>query len=99
MKSLRLSRQLAPVWGPRGRQLVEDILATLPPALEQVPIHVVLIDPRSRRATWAASRNAGRPIDDYEATYDGRSEEHTSELQSPAMISYAVFCLKKKKTE
>jgi len=24
-----------------------------------------------------------------------RSEEHTSELQSPAMISYAVFCLKK----
>ena len=27
-----------------------------------------------------------------------RSEEHTSELQSPVPISYAVFCLKKKKT-
>ena len=26
-----------------------------------------------------------------------RSEEHTSELQSPVPISYAVFCLKKKK--
>src|SRR6184192_4609286 len=26
-----------------------------------------------------------------------RSEEHTSELQSPIDISYAVFCLKKKK--
>src|SRR5216117_3363831 len=26
-----------------------------------------------------------------------RSEEHTSELQSPFLISYAVFCLKKKK--
>ena len=26
-----------------------------------------------------------------------RSEEHTSELQSHAPISYAVFCLKKKK--
>src|SRR5216117_4330993 len=25
-----------------------------------------------------------------------RSEEHTSELQSPFLISYAVFCLKKK---
>ena len=25
-----------------------------------------------------------------------RSEEHTSELQSPSVISYAVFCLKKK---
>src|SRR3546814_1426254 len=28
-----------------------------------------------------------------------RSEEHTSELQSLMRISYAVFCLKKKKTE
>src|SRR3546814_1845821 len=28
----------------------------------------------------------------------GRSEEHTSELQSLMRISYAVFCLKKKKT-
>src|SRR5881409_4188888 len=27
-----------------------------------------------------------------------RSEEHTSELQSQSHISYAVFCLKKKKT-
>src|SRR3546814_5032099 len=34
------------------------------------------------------------------ATLDGvvaRSEEHTSELQSLMRISYAVFCLKKKK--
>src|SRR5216110_2245248 len=28
---------------------------------------------------------------------DARSEEHTSELQSRELISYAVFCLKKKK--
>src|SRR3546814_10749891 len=27
---------------------------------------------------------------------DGRSEEHTSELQTLMRISYAVFCLKKK---
>src|SRR3546814_9970584 len=33
---------------------------------------------------------AGEPI---------RSEEHTSELQSLMRISYAVFCLKKKKTK
>src|SRR3546814_6930494 len=31
------------------------------------------------------------------ATHKGRSEEHTSELQSLMRISYAVFCLKKKK--
>ena len=29
------------------------------------------------------------------ATDDERSEEHTSELQSLEVISYAVFCLKK----
>src|SRR3546814_2457211 len=31
--------------------------------------------------------------------YRPRSEEHTSELQSLMRISYAVFCLKKKKPE
>src|SRR3546814_3625492 len=36
---------------------------------------------------------------DYAAARDRfRSEEHTSELQSLMRISYAVFCLKKKKT-
>src|SRR3546814_8916327 len=35
---------------------------------------------------------------DGEDVHDGmRSEEHTSELQSLMRISYAVFCLKKKK--
>src|SRR3546814_10767403 len=33
-----------------------------------------------------------------ESVSDSRSEEHTSELQSLMRISYAVFCLKKKKT-
>src|SRR3546814_3830466 len=33
-----------------------------------------------------------------EARRKPRSEEHTSELQSLMRISYAVFCLKKKKT-
>src|SRR3546814_2757323 len=32
------------------------------------------------------------------ASGETRSEEHTSELQSLMRISYAVFCLKKKKT-
>src|SRR3546814_5021901 len=31
--------------------------------------------------------------------HDRRSEEHTSELQSLMRISYAVFCLKKKRTK
>src|SRR3546814_199576 len=33
----------------------------------------------------------------FDAVLNMRSEEHTSELQSPMRISYAVFCLKKKK--
>src|SRR3546814_10031664 len=33
----------------------------------------------------------------YSEPNSGRSEEHTSELQSLMRISYAVFCLKKKK--
>src|SRR3546814_3126532 len=39
---------------------------------------------------------AGLIRDDQDRT---RSEEHTSELQSLMRISYAVFCLKKKKTD
>src|SRR3546814_8783220 len=34
---------------------------------------------------------------EFRAGPPGRSEEHTSELQSLMRISYAVFCLKKKK--
>src|SRR3546814_988364 len=34
----------------------------------------------------------------FEFLFNARSEEHTSELQSLMRISYAVFCLKKKKT-
>src|SRR3546814_2117664 len=34
-----------------------------------------------------------------EASVSARSEEHTSELQSLMRISYAVFCLKKKKNK
>src|SRR3546814_3343075 len=36
-------------------------------------------------------------ITDINKAYLERSEEHTSELQSLMRISYAVFCLKKKK--
>src|SRR3546814_5694307 len=38
-------------------------------------------------------------VDSYSGGTGGRSEEHTSELQSLMRISYAVFCLKKKTIE
>src|SRR3546814_10264806 len=48
----------------------------------------------------AADQTDGRlhPDDPVECCWD-RSEEHTSELQSLMRISYAVFCLKKKKPQ
>src|SRR3546814_7526030 len=45
---------------------------------------------RLRRDEW---------VPDIEITAPRRSEEHTSELQSLMRISYAVFCLKKKKQQ
>src|SRR3546814_3382430 len=42
-------------------------------------------------------RRSSRACDRRQAA--GRSEEHTSELQSLMRISYAVFCLKKKKEQ
>src|SRR3546814_8068752 len=44
-----------------------------------------------------AHRMAGGEMQLYEDGLITRSEEHTSELQSLMRISYAVFCLKKKK--
>src|SRR3546814_3721383 len=54
------------------------------------------------RRCWQRRRLKKREADDLFATWfhEGaapRSEEHTSELQSLMRISYAVFCLKKKK--
>src|SRR3546814_10878057 len=48
----------------------------------------------------ASIEKAGfKPGDDVVLALDCRSEEHTSELKSLMRISYAVFCLKKKKNQ
>src|SRR3546814_4826336 len=47
-------------------------------------------------AAWAHT-DLGRDVDWRRERILARSEEHTSELQSLMRISYAVFCLKKKK--
>src|SRR3546814_6568568 len=54
----------------------------------------------ARNARAATDNTAYRTIDPLlrSAKANGRSEEHTSELQSLMRISYAVFCLKKKNT-
>src|SRR3546814_10848708 len=54
---------------------------------------------RRHPPSFRAGRRAGTvfPLSQRRAAAD-RSEEHTSELQSLMRISYAVFCLKTKKT-
>src|SRR3546814_10604459 len=57
-----------------------------------------IADPRHRsrgRSDRTAQADAGIKV---RGRHIHRSEEHTSELQSLMRISYAVFCLKKKKT-
>src|SRR3546814_10809266 len=67
---------------------------TVKKALTQVPgVQAVEVRYQAREAVVS--------FDDSQTQVDAltqRSEEHTSELQSLMRISYAVFCLKKKKT-
>src|SRR3546814_2093693 len=60
------------------------------------PVYALLESLRDRSITVHA-RGIAAPKD-LDAPQRVRSEEHTSELQSLMRISYAVFCLKKKKT-
>src|SRR3546814_9928590 len=55
----------------------------------------LLVQPR-RAGGWGADRKIQR-LSQPRNRIERRSEEHTSELQSLMRISYAVFCLKKKK--
>src|SRR3546814_6679311 len=64
-------------------------------------VRVWHLDPQ-RRAGVNGATLASRAADHVAVGLEGvrrqgRSEEHTSELQSLMRISYAVFCLKKKK--
>src|SRR3546814_1483895 len=53
--------------------------------------------PNAPSQASAARRSAERGSAATAGTRQRRSEEHTSELQSLMRISYAVFCLKKKR--
>src|SRR3546814_14957564 len=76
------------------------------------PYTTLFRSPRAAFAAWLAAvalavaafavtgpARAQLNVDITEGFVKPRSEEHTSELQSLMRISYAVFCLKKKKQE
>src|SRR3546814_1895711 len=82
-----LQQTLAPV---AGAGALDDVF--LRHQLGEHPAQALLGDLQD--IEQVRDRHAGLPADEM----DHRSEEHTSELQSLMRISYAVFCLKKKKT-
>src|SRR3546814_10258270 len=83
-----------------GRSYAQNLGRTL--AVRLWPVRISL-----RSCQRAAALHGSEPVlqslveeDDFPRggpNWHGRSEEHTSELQSLMRISYAVFCLKKKK--
>src|SRR3546814_2569636 len=93
---------------PRRHRAVDALLSRLslsravpPPAARRG----CGLDPRRPRLQFGPALSRCRTdrnrlrADGYLSAFDQflRSEEHTSELQSLMRISYAVFCLKKKK--
>src|SRR3546814_8548425 len=55
--------------------------------------------PAASRAEWYEFVGIGLGNGDDTGPEDNRSEEHTSELQSLMRISYAAYCLQKKKKQ
>src|SRR3546814_2702581 len=71
--------------GAEARLLIQTLVA------HAVDIAVdALVEDEEQPLRIARRRQGAQPV-------EPRSEEHTSELQSLMRISYAVFCLKKKK--
>src|SRR3546814_7027921 len=87
-----------------GRRGIGPVGADVVPALRQALVGIAVLDDEAEHAVGVGGEHA---VADRRAVVhhvggvapDARSEEHTSELQSLMRISYAVFCLKKKKKQ
>src|SRR3546814_10725887 len=88
-------------WETESRAFRPAGSADLPPRWADFKDPMDALGARFRQRMDEARRQAANPglsREEHDAMQLlGRSEEHTSELQSLMRISYAVFCLKKKK--
>src|SRR3546814_1611076 len=91
------------VVGAASPSRAEELLEVLRDEVDGLSLELPELaqSPGAAMTSWLAGGNAPGA---FEIDTDGelrgndqRSEEHTSELQSLMRISYAVFCLKKKK--
>src|SRR3546814_4880119 len=79
--TMRLNQKYFPLFEPASGKLTHRFLIVSNMQVDD-PVHIIEGNQRVVRPRLADAQ---------------RSEEHTSELQSLMRISYAVFCLKKKK--
>src|SRR3546814_9117025 len=84
--------------GARQQALQERLMGAMAPR-QSHRAHGALLQERGTtgKASARTLRVSGRTVSAAGNRRWIRSEEHTSELQSLMRISYAVFCLKKKK--
>src|SRR3546814_1667764 len=83
-----------------GINAVRAAFARRPQALRKLYLAEARIPQLQPLLKWCVANRIGYRVvaeDDLRKLASSRSEEHTSELQSLMRISYAVFCLKKKK--
>src|SRR3546814_6615192 len=80
-------------WGVNGLLINHPKIAT-----GDVYVESASVDALMRFGTNWVSLDSTSTASLKDIHFHPRSEEHTSELQSLMRISYAVFCLKKKKT-
>src|SRR3546814_5284485 len=89
------------VWN--GRATIGRCLdAVRAQSLPSEELEIIVVDNGSTDGTAEIARSVPGVIvltEHRPGSYAARSEEHTSELQSLMRNSYAVFCLKKKKTK
>src|SRR3546814_2344123 len=97
---LPLFRELVERYESEHNVPMEEIAAALAQLVQgKTPL---LLKAPPERPRWEGREERGRegrtasPRHAHASGQPGRSEEHTSELQSLMRISYAVFCLKKK---
>src|SRR3546814_4547047 len=97
----------------RVTEMIPGTSATTPPQRRPVILHVsfdeagaaigrllaIAMPPTRAAETGASWKVAAFLLAWWNGDECGRSEEHTSELQSLMRISYAVFCLKNKNTK
>src|SRR3546814_828053 len=96
---IRYADQVVGNRGPFRGQSLSPQAAACSFGVRRISAQVMENYPLTARARVAEMTSAAEAEPARAVTFQGRSEEHTSELQSLMRISYAGFCLKKKKNQ